>query len=201
MVPAAGASVEEPRGGSKVILRMDAVVGGYGATTVLHETSFEVYRNALTTIIGPNGAGKSTAIKAIFGILRVRSGHVWYDDDDIVGHLWRLAALIGRYDKFAADEAAAAIAAATAVVGATAQTEAPTGESEEIAVELDDAEADVTPAPVSAEAADADADVVATGDADVVAAADADDADTNQATPPPVTSALRKPSSPVHGSG
>jgi len=85
MVPEAGASVEESRGGGKVILRMDAVVGGYGATTVLHETSFEVYRSALTTIIGPNGAGKSTAIKAIFGIIRVRSGHVWYDDDDIVG--------------------------------------------------------------------------------------------------------------------
>ena len=85
MVPEAGASVEESRGGGKVILRMDAVIGGYGATTVLHETSFEVYRSALTTIIGPNGAGKSTAIKAIFGIIRVRSGHVWYDDDDIVG--------------------------------------------------------------------------------------------------------------------
>ena len=85
MVPEAGASVDEPRGDDDIILRMDAVVGGYGSTTVLHETSFEVYRNALTTIIGPNGAGKSTAIKAIFGMLRVRSGHVWYDDDDIVG--------------------------------------------------------------------------------------------------------------------
>ena len=69
----------------EAILRMDAVVGGYGATTVLHETSFEVARNALTTVIGPNGAGKSTAIKAIFGMVRVRSGHVWYDGDDIVG--------------------------------------------------------------------------------------------------------------------
>ena len=64
---------------------MDAVVGGYGATTVLHETSLAVHRNALTTIIGPNGAGKSTAIKAIFGMVRVRSGHIWYDGDDIVG--------------------------------------------------------------------------------------------------------------------
>ena len=66
------------------------------------------------------------------------------DDDDIVGHLWRLAARIGRYDKFAADEAAAALAAA-AVPGATVITEAPAGESEEIPVELDDAE--LHPAP------------------------------------------------------
>jgi branched-chain amino acid transport system ATP-binding protein len=81
----AGANVEAPRGGDGVILRMDSVVGGYGATTVLHETSLEVHRNALTTIIGPNGAGKSTAIKAIFGMVRVRSGHVWYEDENIVG--------------------------------------------------------------------------------------------------------------------
>jgi branched-chain amino acid transport system ATP-binding protein len=83
--PETGATVDESRGDDDIILRMDAVVGGYGSTTVLHETSFEVHRNALTTIIGPNGAGKSTAIKAIFGIVRVRSGHVWYDDEDVVG--------------------------------------------------------------------------------------------------------------------
>ena len=83
--PETGATVDEPGGDDDVILRMDAVVGGYGSTTVLHETTFEVHRNALTTIIGPNGAGKSTAIKAIFGMVRVRSGHVWYEDEDVVG--------------------------------------------------------------------------------------------------------------------
>jgi branched-chain amino acid transport system ATP-binding protein len=83
--PGTSATVEESSGGDDVILRMDAVVGGYGATTVLHETSLDVRRNALTTIIGPNGAGKSTAVKAIFGMVRVRSGHVWYEDEDIVG--------------------------------------------------------------------------------------------------------------------
>ncbi len=85
VAPEAGATADERRRGDDVILRLEAVVGGYGATTVLHETSLEVYRNALTTIVGPNGAGKSTAIKAIFGMVRVRSGHVWYDDEDIVG--------------------------------------------------------------------------------------------------------------------
>jgi branched-chain amino acid transport system ATP-binding protein len=68
-----------------IILRMDSVVGGYGATTVLHETSLEVHRNAVTTVIGPNGAGKSTALKAVFGLLKVRSGHIWYEGQDLVG--------------------------------------------------------------------------------------------------------------------
>ena len=83
MVPVREHAVEEP--GDDVILRLSEVVGGYGATTVLQGTSFAVRRNALTTVIGPNGAGKSTAIKAIFGIVRVRSGHIWYEGDDIVG--------------------------------------------------------------------------------------------------------------------
>ena len=42
MVPAAGEAGEagdERSGGDDVILRMDGVVGGYGSTTVLHETS------------------------------------------------------------------------------------------------------------------------------------------------------------------
>jgi branched-chain amino acid transport system ATP-binding protein len=68
-----------------VLLQMEAVVAGYGSTTVLHETDLEVRRNAISTIIGPNGAGKSTALKAIFGMLPVRSGHIRYDGDDVVG--------------------------------------------------------------------------------------------------------------------
>jgi branched-chain amino acid transport system ATP-binding protein len=83
MVPVRAAAVTEP--GDDVILRLDDVVGGYGATAVLHGTSFAVQRNTLTTVIGPNGAGKSTAIKAIFGMVRVRSGAIWYEGDDIVG--------------------------------------------------------------------------------------------------------------------
>jgi branched-chain amino acid transport system ATP-binding protein len=69
----------------ETILRMEAVVAGYGGTTVLHETDLEVRRDAISTIIGPNGAGKSTALKAIFGMLKVRSGHIWYEGDDVVG--------------------------------------------------------------------------------------------------------------------
>ena len=72
-------------GGDDIVLRMEDVVAGYGSTTVLHETDLEVRRNAITTLIGPNGAGKSTALKAIFGMLKVRSGHIRYEGDDLVG--------------------------------------------------------------------------------------------------------------------
>ena len=67
------------------ILRLDRVVAGYGSTTILHETTFDVHRNAITTIVGPNGAGKSTALKAVFGMVKVRSGAVWFNGEDIIG--------------------------------------------------------------------------------------------------------------------
>jgi branched-chain amino acid transport system ATP-binding protein len=85
MVPVAHDRPDDPEGDDDIILRVDAVVGGYGSTTVLHGTSFEIHRNAISTVVGPNGAGKSTVLKAVFGMLKVRSGHVWYDGDDIVG--------------------------------------------------------------------------------------------------------------------
>ena len=65
------------------ILALDGVVAGYGKLTVLHGTSFEVVRGAITTIIGPNGAGKSTVFKAVFGLLPVASGRIVFNGRDI----------------------------------------------------------------------------------------------------------------------
>lgn len=65
------------------ILELDGVVGGYGAMTILNGTTFKVRRAAITTVIGPNGAGKSTVFKAIFGLLKVREGHIRLDGTEI----------------------------------------------------------------------------------------------------------------------
>ncbi len=74
----------DPASGSREILRLDRVVAGYGSTTILHETTVGVERGKLTTIIGPNGAGKSTALKAIFGMVKVRSGRILFEGDDVL---------------------------------------------------------------------------------------------------------------------
>ncbi|HYL89925.1 MAG TPA: ABC transporter ATP-binding protein [Burkholderiales bacterium] len=65
------------------LLRFDDVVAGYGKETILHGLSFAVPRGAITTVIGPNGAGKSTAFKAVFGMLPVRAGRIFYDGGEI----------------------------------------------------------------------------------------------------------------------
>ena len=40
-------------------------------------------KGEITVVVGPNGAGKSTAMKAVFGMLRLRSGRVMMDGEDI----------------------------------------------------------------------------------------------------------------------
>ena len=42
-------------------------------------------RGELIGIIGPNGAGKSTMLKALFGLIPIRSGTVSYEGEDVTG--------------------------------------------------------------------------------------------------------------------
>jgi branched-chain amino acid transport system ATP-binding protein len=85
MTPVADESSDGAHGDDDIILHMEDVVAGYGSTAVLHGTDLRVPRNAISTIIGPNGAGKSTALKAIFGMLKLRAGHIRYDGEDLAG--------------------------------------------------------------------------------------------------------------------
>lgn len=64
-------------------LTADAMTGGYGAADILHACTLEVDRGEIAVIVGPNGAGKSTAMKAVFGMLPLRSGRVSLDGRDI----------------------------------------------------------------------------------------------------------------------
>ena len=61
----------------------DAMTGGYGAVDILHGCTIAVEKGEIAVIVGPNGAGKSTAMKAVFGMLRLRGGQVRLDGEDI----------------------------------------------------------------------------------------------------------------------
>jgi branched-chain amino acid transport system ATP-binding protein len=62
----------------------DMMTGGYGrGPDILHECTISVNPGEIAVIVGPNGAGKSTAMKAIFGMLNVRSGAVRLAGEDI----------------------------------------------------------------------------------------------------------------------
>ena len=66
-----------------MFLHAKNMVGGYGETTILNSCSISVKEGEIAVIVGPNGAGKSTAMKAIFGMLNLREGNVFFDNEDI----------------------------------------------------------------------------------------------------------------------
>lgn len=58
------------------LLTLDGVTAGYGSQTVLHGVSLSIAEGGLTAIIGPNGHGKTTLLRAISGLLPLRSGNI-----------------------------------------------------------------------------------------------------------------------------
>jgi branched-chain amino acid transport system ATP-binding protein len=53
------------------------MTGGYGnGPDIISSCSVNVNRGEIVSIIGPNGAGKSTAMKAMLGLLNLKSGSV-----------------------------------------------------------------------------------------------------------------------------
>ena len=67
------------------LLEARAVYGGYGGADILNGVDLVIDQGQIVVIIGPNGAGKSTAMKAIFGLVRVRAGTVRFAGEDITG--------------------------------------------------------------------------------------------------------------------
>jgi branched-chain amino acid transport system ATP-binding protein len=61
----------------------EAMTGGYGGADILHGCTIAVEKGEIAVIVGPNGAGKSTAMKAVFGMLGLREGHVRLAGEDI----------------------------------------------------------------------------------------------------------------------
>jgi branched-chain amino acid transport system ATP-binding protein len=59
------------------------LVGGYGGADILHGCSIAIDKNEIVVIVGPNGAGKSTAMKAMLGMLKIKSGNVSFMGNDI----------------------------------------------------------------------------------------------------------------------
>ena len=59
------------------------LTGGYGGVNIIEECSFNVSRGEIVSILGPNGAGKSTAMKAMLGILDLKSGKIVLEGQDI----------------------------------------------------------------------------------------------------------------------
>jgi len=66
-----------------MILSTKGVCVHYGAVKALEDVSFNVGKGEIVAMIGPNGAGKSTALKAVFGMVGLKSGDIFFEGESI----------------------------------------------------------------------------------------------------------------------
>jgi len=59
------------------------MTGGYGGADILKGCTVDVDEGEIAVIVGPNGAGKSTAMRAMLGMLELKSGSVRFRGKDI----------------------------------------------------------------------------------------------------------------------
>ena len=67
------------------LLQATGLIGGYGGMDILQGVDLTVEAHEVAVIIGPNGAGKSTAMKALIGLIPLKSGKVVYAGEEITG--------------------------------------------------------------------------------------------------------------------
>jgi len=62
-----------------MLLNIDKLSVAYGEVTVLHEINIQVSQGEIVALLGANGCGKTTLMKAISGLIPVRSGTINFD--------------------------------------------------------------------------------------------------------------------------
>jgi branched-chain amino acid transport system ATP-binding protein len=72
------------------VLRIDQVDVSISSVQVLRRVSLELPTGSMAGLIGRNGAGKTTLMKSIMGILKVSSGAIAFDGNDLLAApTWR----------------------------------------------------------------------------------------------------------------
>jgi urea transport system ATP-binding protein len=65
------------------MLKVEQISVSYDGSRILREVSFEVPAQRLVCLMGRNGVGKSTALKSIMGLLKLGSGSIRLDGQEI----------------------------------------------------------------------------------------------------------------------
>ena len=63
------------------LLQIDNIQTGYGNKQVLFDLSLTVERGETVLLAGSNGSGKSTLLKAIYGLLPLWAGNIYYEGE------------------------------------------------------------------------------------------------------------------------
>ncbi|MGI6787747.1 MAG: ABC transporter ATP-binding protein [Acholeplasmataceae bacterium] len=69
-----------------VVLEINNLVIDYGIIRAIKGISMKVHEGDIVAILGSNGAGKTTLIRAISGVVKVASGEIIYNGQNITNH-------------------------------------------------------------------------------------------------------------------
>lgn len=65
------------------ILDVREATSGYGEVQILWGASLHLEKGQLTSLVGANGAGKTTLLRTIMGLMKPRSGSIWFDGRNV----------------------------------------------------------------------------------------------------------------------
>ncbi len=68
------------------ILEVKGLSVNYGSIQALRNIDLTIHTGEVVTLIGANGAGKSTTLRAISKLVKLHSGHIYYNGRNITRH-------------------------------------------------------------------------------------------------------------------
>lgn len=69
------------------MLKIENINVYYGIIHAIKGITLEVEEGKIVTLIGANGAGKTTILRTISGLIKAKSGNIWFKGKDITGVL------------------------------------------------------------------------------------------------------------------
>lgn len=79
----------------EVVLKTKGLSKYFGSVPAADDISTQFSRGEIVGIIGPNGAGKTTFVNLVTGYVKPEQGHIYYQGQDITGHLPREITKLG----------------------------------------------------------------------------------------------------------
>ena len=67
------------------MLRVENLSVSYGAVEALSGVSFSMERGSVLAVMGRNGVGKTTLMKSLVGLLKAKTGEIYYEDAPLSG--------------------------------------------------------------------------------------------------------------------
>ena len=77
------------------LLELGSVEAGYGASQVLFGIDLAIREGEVATLLGRNGMGKTTTLRALFGLIPLRSGEIRFAGTTLHGHATDAIARLG----------------------------------------------------------------------------------------------------------